>query len=143
MPSLPMPFPSRPVLRAGAARCALAGALLLAAAASQAQSVAADRAAQIRYERQIEACNQPDRPAPERRACIRAAGAALDRVTGGPSSDVQTTSEDGRATILAPAGIGSREGDPSDITPQTRTSGDGRSTVLIPSDSTLRGAAVR
>jgi hypothetical protein len=124
------------------ARRALAGTLLLtAAAAAQAQSSVG--AAQLQYEQQVEVCNRGDRPAPERRACIRAAGMALDRVTGGPSSDVQATSQDGRATILAPAGVVSPAGDPSDVVPQTRTSNDGRSTVLVPSDSTLRGAAVR
>jgi hypothetical protein len=142
-----MPLPSIPSFRSTArlARCALAGALLLAGAAAQAQAQAsgAAGAAQLRYEQEVEACNRPDRPAPERRACIRAAGMALDRVTGGPSSDVQATSQDGRATILAPAGVVAPSGDPSDVTPQTRTSSDGRSTVLIPSDSTLRGAAVR
>ncbi len=88
----------------------------LAAPAVWAQTAAGSLAeAQARYDRQIAVCNSGNLPAPQRNACVRDAGIALDQVRGphnddapvpspteGPAS-TQITTPDGRATVIVPA----------------------------------------
>jgi len=88
-------------------------------------------AAQQRYERQLAYCNSGQLPDPERNACVRDAGLMLDRARGGrPPSNAATTSEDGRATIIGPAGL-----PPPNSGSDAITSGDGRSTIIVPADA--------
>ncbi len=82
---------------------------------------------QQRYERQIAYCNSGNLPDPQRNACVRDAGRMLDSSLGGPPRNAQTTSEDGRATIIGPAGLPAPDSGSSQI-----TSPDGRSTVVVP-----------
>lgn len=84
---------------------------------------------QQRYEARIAECNRGDLPAPARNACVRAAGASLDRTLGGPPPNTEMDTQDGRATVIAPSGS---------LTPRassdTVTSGDGRATIVVPAD---------
>ena len=88
-----------------------------------------DGTAQQRYERQVAACNSGSLPAPQREACIRAAGSALDNARGGPPTEVPVTTPDGRATVVTPPGA---------RVPATgaevSTTPDGRATIVPPSD---------
>ncbi|MGR4868029.1 hypothetical protein ACIPRI_04070 [Variovorax sp. LARHSF232] len=103
---------------------ALCSASLLAAAQGQPQQLTP----QQRYERQIAYCNSGKLPDPARNACVRDAGLALDRADG-PPRDVPTTSEDGRATIISPAGL-----PPPNSGSDGVTSKDGRATIVLPAD---------
>lgn len=58
--------------------------------------------AQQSYERELSACNNGTLPAPQREACVREAGARLDRARGTPPSDTVVTTPDGRATVVMP-----------------------------------------
>ena len=96
-----------PSWRLEAAALSIAVAVLAALAAAQpaaAQARAAPAAARAAYERQIARCNDDNLPRPQREACIRQAGAALDRVRGGPAPDVAQESPDGRALIVGTPG---------------------------------------
>jgi len=101
------------------------------AAASTAPAQPAPDTLQLRYEREIAACNSGKLAAPAREACIRAAGNALDRARGGPPAEVPQSSADGRATIVAPAG-----GTPPSSGSDAITSRDGRATIVLPADRT-------
>src|SRR5579862_2645705 len=54
-----------------------------ASAIARAQQTADQATAQQRYDRAIAQCNDANLPRPERDACVRDAGRALDRVRGG------------------------------------------------------------
>jgi hypothetical protein len=115
-----------------ATSCAL-GAVVWAAPVS-AQNGAADPKA--RYDREIARCNRSGLPAPAREACVRQAGQAFDRATGGITGTRETTSPDGRATVMEPATgtlapAGSRPLSPTP-TPPLITTPDGRATVVNP-----------
>lgn len=99
-------------------------AALSFAAAASAQTV---DAAQQRYDNEIARCNSGGLAAPARDACVRSAGLALDRARGGPPVDVPVTTQDGRSTVVTPAGA-PRPADASDTT----TSKDGRATIVLP-----------
>lgn len=105
----------------GAAMAALS---LPAAAQSQTQLTP-----QQRYERQLAYCNSGNLPDPQRNACVRDAGRLLDSSLGGTPRNEVTTSGDGRATIVSPAGL-----PPPDSGSDSITSGDGRATIVLPAD---------
>jgi hypothetical protein len=86
-------------------------------------------AAQQRYQEQLAFCNSGRLPDPERNACVRDAGIALDRARGGPPRNVMSTTEDGRATIIGPAGAPQPSGGTDEI-----TSRDGRATIVVPAN---------
>lgn len=97
-------------------------------------------AAQARYAREIALCNNANLPAPQRDLCVRAAGAALDQVRGGPPVPVESTTSDGRATILSPEATAVPGSIPSS-TSDLKITPDGRATVIPPADgSDVRGA---
>ena len=75
------------------------------AACSLSAAAQAQLTPQQRYERQLAYCNSGQLPDPQRNACVRDAGNLLDRSVGGTPRNAQTTSEDGRATIIGPAGL--------------------------------------
>lgn len=110
-------------------RTALAGTLLAGALAASAQTATDLVQAQKRHDRQIAACNSGKLPAPEREACVRDAGAALDQARGGPPTTV--TNRTRRATIVSPAGAPV----PSDGTETVRSR---RSTTVMPADQPTR-----
>ena len=105
-----------------------AGAAVSALASAQQGGVSAAAAAQ-RYEQLLALCNTGTLPAPERAACVRAAGRTLDRTLGGPPAEAPRTTPDGRSTVVAPVDA-SRPADDSDTT----TSRDGRATIVLPAD---------
>jgi len=84
---------------------------------------------QQRYERQLAYCNSGQMPDPQRNACVRDAGRLLDNSLGGTPRNEVTTSGDGRATIVSPAGL-----PPPDSGSDAITSGDGRSTIVLPAN---------
>jgi hypothetical protein len=100
---------------------------MLACTTASAQNVPVPETAAQRYESRLDACNMSTMPAPEREACIRGAGLAMDAARGGAPTNVEMESADGRATIIAPAG--SRT--PLSST-ETRTTDDGRAVVVEP-----------
>jgi len=112
-------------------RAGLIGTAACAAAFAAWPQASPDLAtARARYEQQIAMCNRGDLPAPEREACVRNAGLALDRARGGPpSTEVVAPSADGRATIVTPDGAAVPPGG-SDI----MRSPDGRATIVRPAD---------
>jgi hypothetical protein len=126
-----------------------AGAALLACFAAHAQSPSLQQA-QITYDRQVAACNSSSYPAPQREACLRSAGAELDRarlnqpVAGDPQVPPRVTplaespTQDGRATVIQQSGTALQPQAPSPTPADTRTTQDGRATIVVPSDSTLR-----
>ncbi|HQS33564.1 hypothetical protein [Polaromonas sp.] len=110
-------------------------ALLVASAASAQTGGALDP--QTRYNRQIAVCNQGVLPEPARNACVRDAGAQLDRATGGMTGSRQVTSPDGRSTVIVPApakpdAFGVRPPLPTVSSPSTTTTPDGRATLVNP-----------
>ena len=112
---------------------ALAG-LLAAASGAGAQTAADLQQAQQVFQQQVAACNGGQLPAPQREACVRDAGAALDQVrnasgSAGSAGSVTSRTADGRATVVTPAGA-AVPGGGSD----TVRSGDRRSTVVLPAD---------
>ena len=104
-----------------------------AATAAWCLAAAAQAPAQLtpqqRYERQLAYCNSGKLPDPERNACVRDAGLMLDRSLGGTPRNQVTTSEDGRATIISPAGLPAPDSGSDAI-----TSPDGRSTIVLPAN---------
>ncbi|MDM0044154.1 hypothetical protein QTH91_06645 [Variovorax dokdonensis] len=115
-------------IRAATFLMALAGAGMSFNAWSQPSGGAAD-SPQQRYERQLAVCNSGKLPEPERDACVRDAGRMLDQALGGRPGNVTTTTEDGRATVVSPAGLPV----PNSGSDQVR-SRDGRSTIVVPAD---------
>ncbi|MDM0111429.1 hypothetical protein QTI66_04665 [Variovorax sp. J22R133] len=107
----------------------IACAALQASAPALAQSVAAQR----RYEQQIAICNSGNLARPERDACVRDAGIALDqaRASGG-SRFADETSPDGRSTVVIQNGA-PPPADDSD----TVTSPDGRATIVLPAGGSM------
>jgi hypothetical protein len=90
-----------------------------------------------RYDREIERCNRSGLPAPAREACIRQAGLAFDKATGGITGTRETTSPDGRATVMEPS-TGTADSASSRARAATpsaplSTTPDGRATVVNPS----------
>lgn len=108
------------------ARVALSGALLATALAAGAQTAADLAKAQQRHDQQIAKCNDGSLAAPAREACVRDAGAALDRARGGPPGNVTKRSTDRRSTVVTPQGA------PAPSGTETNRSGDRRSTVVTP-----------
>ena len=128
-----MKLHSRRWLACVATSCAL-GAVVWAPAAS-AQTGTPDPKA--RYDREIARCNRSGLPAPSREACVRQAGLAFDKATGGITGTRETTSPDGRATVMEPSTgtsdpAGSRPRTANPASPLTTTP-DGRATVVNPS----------
>ncbi|MDM0031018.1 hypothetical protein QTI33_02555 [Variovorax sp. J22P271] len=116
---------TRPVFRA-----ATCGVLLAAALGAWAQTPTDLQQAQERHERQLAVCNSGKLPAPEREACVRDAGAALDRARGGPPANVTTRTPDRRATVVTPAG--------QPVPGATETVRSRRSTTVVPADAPAR-----
>jgi hypothetical protein len=83
--------------------------------------------AQQRYESALAFCNSGNLPRPERDACVRDAGRALDRARGGSSPDVDVASPDGRSTVVIPDNAPPPQSDDGTV-----TSPDGRSTIVLP-----------
>ncbi|SCK52744.1 hypothetical protein VAR608DRAFT_5339 [Variovorax sp. HW608] len=106
-------------------RVAVSGAFfgISSAALAQAPDLAQ---AQRQFDAQVAKCNSGALPRPERDACIRDAGAALDRARGGPAGNVTTRTRDRRSTVVKP------EGAPVPGSTATVRSGDRRSTVVTP-----------
>jgi hypothetical protein len=105
---------------------AASGALVAVVSApiASAQNRTAD--AKARYDRELARCNRGTLPAPAREACIRQAGSAFDKATGGITGTRETTSPDGRATVMEPSTGTSNPAAPLITTP------DGRATVVNP-----------
>jgi len=82
--------------------------------------------AQRQFDEQVAKCNSGALPRPQRDACIRDAGAALDRARGGTPGNVTTRTRDRRSTVVKP------EGAPVPGSTNTVRSGDRRSTVVTP-----------
>lgn len=94
------------------------------AAGALAQPAPPPLAAQ-QFQRDVAACQQAGLPAPEREACIRAAGQRLDRARGVLPADTVQTTPDGRASVVTPPG------DPLPLAPaEPVTSQDGRANVI-------------
>ncbi|MGJ7508930.1 hypothetical protein [Variovorax sp. GT1P44] len=109
------------------ARVAMSGALLATALAAGAAPTAADLSkAQQRHDQQIAKCNDGSLAAPARDACVREAGAELDRARGAPPRKVTKRSTDRRSTVVTPQGASAPSGT------ETARSGDRRSTVVTP-----------
>jgi hypothetical protein len=108
------------------ARVAIAGALLATALGAGAQPAADLAQAQKRHEQQVAQCNNGLLAAPARDACVRNAGAELDRARGGPPHNVTKRSADRRSTVVTPQGASAPAGT------ETTRSGDRRSTVVTP-----------
>lgn len=102
--------------------------ILCAALQASAPVLAQSAAAQRRYQQQLAVCNSGTLPRPERDACVRDAGMALDQARGSASSqDVDETSPDGRSTVVIQDGS-----PPASDDSDTVTSPDGRSTIVLP-----------
>ncbi|MBS0339436.1 MAG: hypothetical protein JSS56_02855 [Proteobacteria bacterium] len=115
------------ILRNSPLTFALGAAIAACSLAAAGQAQAQQLTPQQRYERQIAYCNSGNLPDPQRNACVRDAGLLLDQSTGGPPRNAQSTSEDGRATIIGPSGLPVPDSGSSAI-----TSPDGRSTIVVP-----------
>ena len=111
-------------------RAAMCGALLATALGAAAQAPTDLQQAQERHERQLAVCNSGKLAAPEREACVRDAGAALDRARGGPPANVTTRTPDRRATVVTPAG--------EPVPGATETVRSQRSTTVVPVDPPSR-----
>ncbi len=98
--------------------------------------------AQARYDREMAVCNGGTLPAPQRDACVRSAGNALDRARGGPPVPVESTTSDGRATVMTPQSppVSAAPGPGPSTAESLRITPDGRATVVPPTDgSGVRG----
>ncbi|MGI4777473.1 MAG: hypothetical protein ACRYGA_05060 [Janthinobacterium lividum] len=100
---------------------------VLACTTVLAQNTPVPETATQRYENRLDACNMSTIPAPEREACIRGAGLAMDAARGGAPTNVEMESADGRATIIAPAGSRTPLSGSG-----TTTIDDGRATLVEP-----------
>ncbi len=100
---------------------------LFASAAAQAQADLSQ--AQQTYEDTLASCNSGVYPTPERNACVRDAGAALDRARGVQATDTEVQSNDERATIVTPVGTPAPTGGDDTV-----TSRDGRAIIVLPAD---------
>ncbi|MDM0014927.1 hypothetical protein QTH87_20955 [Variovorax sp. J22P168] len=83
---------------------------------------------QQRYDQLIARCNDGTMPRPERDACVRDAGLALERARQGSSGGSQT---ENRSTVIVPDGA-SRAGTDSST---EYTSQDGRAVIVPPAGS--------
>jgi hypothetical protein len=113
------------------AGCALGAALLAPLAGAQTGKLDP----QARYDREIARCNRGTLPAPAREACVRQAGLAFDKATGGITGTRETTSPDGRATVMEPSTgtAGPANSRPRVVTPPPLVSTpDGRAAVVNP-----------
>ena len=115
------------------ARVAISGTLLATVLAAGAAPSAADLAkAEQRHAQQVAKCNDGSLAAPARDACVRSAGADLDRARGGPPNNVTKRSTDRRSTVVTP------QGTPPSAGSETIRSDDRRSTVVQPTDQPAR-----
>ncbi len=109
------------------------GLCVAVAASAQVETSAASAAAQSRYEASVAACNSSGLPDPRKEACIRAAGAALDRNRGGPPPTEAKEAAGGRAVVVTPdAAPAPTSGLKTVETP------DGRATIVLPADRPTR-----
>jgi hypothetical protein len=106
----------------------LAFSLLVAGGATVA--IAQTATPQQRYEQQLARCNDGSLAAPAREACVRAAGTQLDRANGGLPSEAPVTTQDGRATVVAPEGSNPGSGGSGTV-----PSRDGRAAIVPPAGS--------
>ena len=111
-------------------RVSLCAGLLVAGFGAGAQTANDLQQAQERHARQLAVCNSGKLPAPEREACVRDAGAALDRARGGPPANITTRTPDRRATVVTPAG--------EPVPGATETVRSQRSTTVVPADGPAR-----
>ncbi|MBC7380920.1 MAG: hypothetical protein H7346_26280 [Burkholderiaceae bacterium] len=97
--------------------------------------------AQARYTTEIARCNSGTLPAPAREACVRAAGAVLDRAQGTSPVPALATTPDGRATVMTPTPLatGAAASPASPLSEPIRTSTDGRATIVKPADGATGG----
>lgn len=102
----------------------LAGIVLLLSGVASAQPV---EAARQRYDAEIARCNSGALAAPARDACVRSAGLALDKARGGPPVEVLKETANGRAAVVTPINA-----PPPATDSTTRTSDDGRATIVLP-----------
>ena len=125
-----MKWCSRPVAACMAASCALVAVVVALPAGAQTRKPDP----QARYDRELARCHRGTLPAPARDACVRQAGLAFDRATGGITGTRLTTSPDGRATVMEPS-TGTPVAQPRAATPSSPliTTPDGRATVVNPS----------
>ena len=98
-----------------------------ASAVAIGQQTADQATVQQRYDRAVADCNDANLPRPERDACVRDAGRALDRACRGLAPDVDVVSPDGRSTVIIPD-----DAPPPQGKDQTVISPDGRSTIVLP-----------
>ena len=110
-------------------RAAISGVLLGVSLASVAQPAPDLAEAQRHFDEQVAHCNSGKLPRPERDACIRDAGHALDQARGGPASGTTTRTKDRRATVVKPEGAPVPSGGS-----RTVRSSDRRSTIVVPTD---------
>lgn len=108
-------------------RSRLYTAIFCAAWGASAIALAQQTSAQQRYDRAIAYCNDANLPRPERDACVRDAGRALDRARGGLAPNVDVVSPDGRSTVVMPDDAPPPQGNDGTV-----TSPDGRSTIVLP-----------
>ena len=119
---VPGPFPIRVAAAATLVACAtLAGAQT--------------DTPQQRYDSLIARCNDGTMPRPERDACVRDAGLALQQGRWGNSGNSQT--ED-RSTVISPSGASRAGTDSSTVF----TSPDGRAVIVPPAGSAPPAGAV-
>lgn len=129
--SLNSPSSSRQWAVWAVASCALVAAVWATPASAQRSKPDA----KARYDRKIARCNHAGLPDPAREGCIRRAGLAFDRATGGITGTRKTTTPDGRSIVMVPStGVaepaGSQRFDAE--SPRLVTSPDGRTTLVRP-----------
>jgi hypothetical protein len=111
-------------------RVAIFGALASVSSFALAAQPAPDLAeAQRHFDEQVAYCNSGQLPRPQRDACIRDAGRALDQARGGPATGRTTRTADRRATVVKPEGSPVPSGGSKTI-----KSSDRRSTIVVPTD---------
>ena len=120
-------------MRPSRSRCQVSVRMPCRAAAAAAMLIACltpvgAQTQQQRYDELIARCNDGSMPTPQRNACVRDAGLALDRARGGYAGDPQT---ENRSTVISPSGA-SREGTDSST---LYTSPDGRAVIVPPAGS--------
>ena len=104
----------------------LPAAAMLAACATLAGAQTQD--VQQRYNAMLARCNDGTMPRPERDACVRDAGLAVERARWGSSGDSET---ENRSTVISPSGA-TREGTDSST---LFTTPDGRAVIVPPAGS--------